>query len=844
MEEPQEPHVEAPFSFPPLRRSHLRSGTYHNLVRFISLCYGDSSLATAPPIIPLHRTPGEPVGDDVREPLESIVPDNMQQAQEGNVVNGGFEGAAFKDRRLSNTQMVVDEIEQIMRVEEDEDSKPSEKVENQGFLFKPSAMHEKTEIQQKEMELEKFVCTNDGIPSPVRMVEDEEPEEGEIFGDIQHVNESVDILIEDALLLQKKEEEKQDSGCALDGKHLRCNEVSTAYDKDLQTAQIANRVTEVDPKGNERAQMVSKLGKMHRKEGSGKVIKQSGSENQVIKSIEKKDVGVCNKNKQGQSPAKKKEKKKRNKRKRRAEKNKQLGVKRLKLETVLKPRVVSYCRHYLKGRCYEGEKCKYSHDTVPLTKSQPCCHFARQSCMKGDECPFDHELSKYPCTSFMTKGSCVRGDACLFSHKMSREENVASTTNARDLQLKPSLHSDSNMRLDMSRNVEASSCSAGASSQQTKQIVADTQMKTPDLARKGVNYLFHSKSCIAEPSKLSQGGSSQKMKESDRVGIQSNQSTPVVNSTFASKRSVAELGKFSEGSSSLKMSKAIQASESGTIQIVNGSPKRKTEVVPRGINFLSVGKSSLEDSTSKVSLALYRGDGYKQQPAEKNQTTRSALSMDQRKGHPAVVPVGIDFPTFGKSCNSRINEASIPSRADMVNNGSLQKSNYVSDKQHYLSPISYKLPVSPQTSGQSSGRLLHKNTPNSTQKALISTLEGDKKFSDVNSGSPHEGQHLSDKQCNSNLNPWKIPAHPLGTGQTSEKMSHTNTPNSAQKGVMSTLAFAAKCESRMKKNQSNVSSGHNSETRESKISEGSRDLEKTSKLLEFLSGFSSKRKQI
>ena len=42
-----------------------------------------------------------------------------------------------------------------------------------------------------------------------------------------------------------------------------------------------------------------------------------------------------------------------NKQKKRAEKNRQLGVKRLKLQTVLKPKPVTYCRHYLKGRCYE-----------------------------------------------------------------------------------------------------------------------------------------------------------------------------------------------------------------------------------------------------------------------------------------------------------------------------------------------------------------------------------------------------------------------------------------------------------------------------------------------------------
>jgi hypothetical protein len=46
-----------------------------------------------------------------------------------------------------------------------------------------------------------------------------------------------------------------------------------------------------------------------------------------------------------------------------------LGVKKLKLKPVApKPKPIKYCRHYLKGRCHEGDKCKFSHDTIPETK--------------------------------------------------------------------------------------------------------------------------------------------------------------------------------------------------------------------------------------------------------------------------------------------------------------------------------------------------------------------------------------------------------------------------------------------------------------------------------------------
>ncbi|KAG8051582.1 hypothetical protein GUJ93_ZPchr0001g31582 [Zizania palustris] len=111
-----------------------------------------------------------------------------------------------------------------------------------------------------------------------------------------------------------------------------------------------------------------------------------------------------------------KAKKKKNKRIKRAQQLEADGVKRLKLQPVIKPKVVQYCRHYLLGRCQQGNLCKFSHNTTPLTKSKPCTHFARGSCLKGDDCPYDHELSKYPCHNYLENGMCIRGDKCRFSH--------------------------------------------------------------------------------------------------------------------------------------------------------------------------------------------------------------------------------------------------------------------------------------------------------------------------------------------------------------------------------------------------------------------------------------------
>ncbi|OAY75414.1 Zinc finger CCCH domain-containing protein 7 [Ananas comosus] len=69
-----------------------------------------------------------------------------------------------------------------------------------------------------------------------------------------------------------------------------------------------------------------------------------------------------------------KAKKKKAKRIKRAQKERAQGVRRLKLQPIVKPKVVKYCSFFLKGRCQQGDLCKFSHDTTPLTKSKPCKH--------------------------------------------------------------------------------------------------------------------------------------------------------------------------------------------------------------------------------------------------------------------------------------------------------------------------------------------------------------------------------------------------------------------------------------------------------------------------------------
>ncbi|XP_068654793.1 zinc finger CCCH domain-containing protein 7 [Aristolochia californica] len=163
---------------------------------------------------------------------------------------------------------------------------------------------------------------------------------------------------------------------------------------------------------------------------------------------EKKDVKIHEKKKRTLTEERKSKKKIAKKRKR-AEMNRKLGVKRLKLEPISKPKVVNHCKYYLKGRCQQGDKCNFSHDTVPLTKSQPCKYFALKSCLRGDDCPYDHELSKYPCHNYTSKGTCIRGDSCFFSHKVPVSQDSSKESNDR-ANLQKQLNNNSNS--DMATN--------------------------------------------------------------------------------------------------------------------------------------------------------------------------------------------------------------------------------------------------------------------------------------------------------------------------------------------------------------------------------------------------------
>ncbi|CAI0423329.1 unnamed protein product [Linum tenue] len=414
---------------------------------------------------------------------------------------------------------------------------------------------------------------------------------------------------------------------------------------------------------------------------------------------QEKDASPSKNKKRGPPSDSQKLKRKQNKRKKRAEKNKELGVKRLKLQPFVKQKPVEICRHYMLGKCWESEKCKFSHDAIPLTKSEPCKFFVRGACMKGDDCLRDHELSKYPCDNFKSTGYCSRGQKCLFSHKLlpNGDVSTASSVNPNSSVLTRTV--DSKKKLDMVAHLHQSGGTATVPTVVFSTKIEEAPGKT-----------VFNEPVIVPTFKLSLGGSSH-----------TDQPSP------------------------------------GTIGDLNSALKVTPQAVrPKGINFLSFGKSPLEFSAAKKS---------------------------------SVSPVTLDdaskAPLLNKSSLLQQNPGVKPGMNDMA-----QKSDHIAAS-GIVNPFSLGA-----TSAVDGNRYVQCHLPSSSGHDVASTGQGSNIALDKN-------QSLS-------AVPPGLASSPFGSGQSSDHIALLqlkNVPKSTQEAVMSTMSFASKLESAMKKKQKETGFG-------------------------------------
>ncbi|KAG2380382.1 Zinc finger CCCH domain-containing protein [Vigna angularis] len=258
------------------------------------------------------------------------------------------------------------------------------------------------------------------------------------------------------------------------------------------------------------------------------------------------------------------------------------GGKKDKKKFVQKPKAVSHCRHYIMGRCYEGDKCQFSHDVVPRTKSKPCGHFAHNSCMKGNDCPFDHELSKYPCNNILSQGFCRRGESCLFSHQVSKEDipsNIPTPSNMRRPVLSTLQSGNANSSTPVSNNHGSGTMqqnllthSSGIHSRVNVEHKATNTAQKQPTPPKGISFINLAK-FTPSPSALKQG-------------------------TVTIKESPLQTGMHEEQRAFNKSQNKVEIA------------KKLPSVTPKGVNFLSFGKGSVSGSKTHIHPNLSTENGF------------------------------------------------------------------------------------------------------------------------------------------------------------------------------------------------------------------------------------------
>ncbi|XP_047321993.1 zinc finger CCCH domain-containing protein 65 [Impatiens glandulifera] len=519
--------------------------------------------------------------------------------------------------------------------------------------------------QEDSMELEKFLSGSNINELSHKDVVDEEMEEGEIMYEVGDLVQPLDSFLEEAGL---SENMKDDEGIVADSirnlepltsnntddinqKDLRSNEPMLGKDKNLNFDYMKeDNIKKADGNDFLKAAVVSKnqaTTMPHESdipESHARILEEIVAETETAGTVEK----VADTHKKRKRGPEAKQRKKKKERIKRAENNRRLGVKRLKIVPISKPKAIVYCRHFVKGRCHEGENCKFSHDIVPTTKSQPCCHFARHTCMKGDDCPFDHELSKYPCNNYISKGYCSRGSECLFSHQVPPTNNSSETTAP---ELKPSgLLENKGPQKQLK-----------APSKKNEKADAETILKHPV---KGIDKLLfgigslpnHSIGrdstgpCIENHgSKAHMITSPNSLTESRRVNFLSFGKSPVKDLKTNGSSNLLYTTRDNASTNIAVAASSLLQKEGGKSEMPEKPTTQKW--LPRGINFMSFGSGQTKafQDTNVLNKKIL------QMPisTESDKLTVDQNEMPEKPSTQKWLPRGINFMSFGQTTASQ-----------------------------------------------------------------------------------------------------------------------------------------------------------------------------------------------
>ncbi|KAI5320174.1 hypothetical protein L3X38_039882 [Prunus dulcis] len=254
-------------------------------------------------------------------------------------------------------------------------------------------------------------------------------------------------------------------------------------------------------------------------------------------------------------------------------------------------------------------------------------------------------------------------------------------------------------------------------------------------------------------------------------------------------------------------------SRNNTKQNVTQTVLKQPEPANKGISFPSIPNSSLvHSSMSKQGLAADRNNGAK----AGNQIDQSPLSSVQnsteilKRTPPVTTPKGINFLSFGKASpddargKNQVSRQTGPCVSETVKNlnGMLKANQSAAPQGTHFNPF-----------GKSS-------VASSSSEKPVSLPSFWNNGSNIDSC---ESQTTADKPQNSSGISLRLQPSPLTSGQSSDRIASRfckDTANSFQRGLFSTLAFAAKYTTQ-NMNQSIGSTGAqvDKETRNSSISD-------------------------
>lgn len=575
-----------------------------------------------------------------------------------------------------------------------------------GGLLDSTIMKDKCETQNQEKS-ETLIYVKNTTNSSDILLDEGDLEEGEISGEILMDGNTFDVSSADAIVSeQRKLDEIEKPGSSFEntaspfntGISFQCFPSSLFTENAIQDTPTLTK-NQVLRKGFMEETSHGNLSVVQIVDASRK--EQGGPD---PKKKNKKQMVDASGSKRGPGSQEKKTRKRKKYRKNRAEKNRELGVKRPKLDPEQKPKP-KQCRHYMKGRCHEGDQCNFSHDAIPLTKSKPCVHYAHhRSCMKGNDCPYDHDLFNYPCSNFVSKGSCYRGDACLFSHQVQTSQDIPTPTNACKPELKSSLSSGNTNFSTLLNNhgtgsvQQSNSNSKGIYSHtNVEHKVTDVSQTKPTSAPKGIRFINVAN---LSPSTPKQGT------------VQPNKGNLVHGGTCEDK-----------GQNSVEISKKIPA------------------VMPKGVNFLSFGKGSV--CSFKRSIQSTAQEMILKLPQSVNfgfsEHSVSLLNKDDHgkaiditaQNLPQTALFSHEISDKNQSMAERMKsrflgkDSTDDSLRDHSHCKSVQEVNKASDNSQASTVTSATLLASPFVSLQSSEGLVsgcRKQASNLGQRALISTL--------------------------------------------------------------------------------------------------------------------------